>query len=191
MNSSLSKMSGRNLFSTISFWALAAFLTIGLGAACAKKKKDDVNEAPPAAAGAEDTKITDKELTFDPQGSDSGKISGLKTIYFPYDQSALSSESRKTLQSNADWIKANENYSVQVEGHCDQRGSIEYNLALGERRAKSVRAYLVSLGVPGNRLSIISYGKEKPLVQGDEDSAMSKKSKSQFYADSKVIICSC
>jgi peptidoglycan-associated lipoprotein len=69
---------------------------------------------------------------------------------------------------------------LQIEGHCDSRGSIEYNLALGERRAKSVRAYLVNLGVSAKRLSVISYGKEKPIVQGDSEEAMAKNRRANF-----------
>jgi len=70
--------------------------------------------------------------------------------------------------------------NIQIEGHCDSRGSIEYNLALGERRAKSVKAYLVSLGIEANRLNIISFGEEKPLADGDTESAHAQNRRANF-----------
>jgi len=119
-------------------------------------------------------------MNFDPAGSDSGKINGLETIYFGYDKSNLDSATKKILASNAQWLKTNAKVNLQIEGHCDNRGSIEYNLSLGERRANSVKSYMVSLGIPAARLSVISYGKEKPLVQGDSDSAYAKNRRANF-----------
>lgn len=117
---------------------------------------------------------------FDPTGSDSGKIQGLQTVNFEYDKSRLTSEARKALAGNAEWIRNKKNVTVQVEGHCDSRGSVEYNLALGERRAKSVKNYLVSLGVQANRLTIISYGKEKPIDSSDSEDAFNKNRRANF-----------
>lgn len=119
-------------------------------------------------------------MSFDAQGSDSGKIEGLNTVHFGYDKSNLDGEARKTLAANAAWIKAHTGTKVQIEGHCDQRGTIEYNIALGERRANSVKAYLVSQGVKADRLSTISYGKERPLDNGDSESAMAKNRRANF-----------
>ncbi len=87
----------------------------------------------------------------------------VKTINFDYDRYELSEESRATLQANAVLIKARKDWSVLVEGHCDDRGTTEYNLALGQKRAKSVRDYYVRLGVPESVIGTISYGEEKPL----------------------------
>ena len=78
--------------------------------------------------------ITSKAMSFDSEGSDSGNIVGLGSISFEYDRAQLTAEARQTLSGNADWIRGN-NVTVQIEGHCDERGSVEYNLALGERRA--------------------------------------------------------
>lgn len=119
-------------------------------------------------------------LSFDASGSDSGKIEGLNTIHFGYDKSNLDGEARKILAGNVAWLKANANSRLQIEGHCDQRGTIEYNVALGERRANSVKAYMVSLGVKADRLSTISYGKEKPIDNGDSESAMAKNRRANF-----------
>ncbi len=142
---------------------------------CSSSKK-----AEDAAAGEGGAEAIDQTaMNFDAAGSDSGNIAGLSTIYFDYDQANLSSEARSTLAQNAEWMKAN-NANVQIEGHCDSRGSIEYNLALGERRAKAVKNYMVSLGIPAARLSIISYGEEKPLDPSENESAWSKNRRANF-----------
>jgi peptidoglycan-associated lipoprotein len=77
-------------------------------------------------------------------------------------------------------LRANPSVRLRIEGHCDQRGSTEYNLALGQRRAEAVRAYLVNLGIDGGRLSTISYGKERPLVEGDDEQAFQKNRRAEF-----------
>lgn len=119
-------------------------------------------------------------MNFDAQGSDSNKIAGLSTIYFDYDKSSLSAASREALKGNAEWIKKNSKVTVQIEGHTDSRGSIEYNLALGERRANAVKSYLQSLGVSAGRIKTISYGKERPLVTGESEEAWSKNRRANF-----------
>jgi peptidoglycan-associated lipoprotein len=119
-------------------------------------------------------------MSFDAAGSDSGKIEGLFTVHFEYDKATLTSEAKKHLASNAQWIKANPKVKVQVEGHCDNRGTIEYNLALGERRAQSVKKYLQGLGVSGDQLTTISYGEEKPVMSGDSEAAWSKNRRANF-----------
>ena len=87
----------------------------------------------------------------------------IKTVTFDYDRYELSEQARQTLQANAALIKARKDWAVLVEGHCDDRGTVEYNLALGQKRAKAVRDYYVRLGVPENSVGTISYGEEKPL----------------------------
>ncbi|MDO8805055.1 MAG: peptidoglycan-associated lipoprotein Pal [Elusimicrobiota bacterium] len=93
----------------------------------------------------------------------------VKTINFDYDRYELSEESRATLQANAALIKVRRDWTALVEGHCDERGTIEYNLALGQKRAKSVRDYYVRLGVPESVMGTISYGEEKPLCTEDTE----------------------
>jgi peptidoglycan-associated lipoprotein len=92
-------------------------------------------------------------------------------VFFDYDKSVVKPEGRTTLQRQADWLKKYANFTVTIEGHCDERGTREYNLALGERRATAVRNALVALGIPANRLKTISYGKERPAVLGSNDAA--------------------
>lgn len=87
-------------------------------------------------------------------------------VFFDFDSSVLSSAAQKTLDKQAKWLKGHSNVDVTVEGHCDERGTREYNLALGDRRANAVKSYLVSSGVGSNRISVISYGKERPAVSG-------------------------
>lgn len=92
-------------------------------------------------------------------------------VFFGYDSSELSAEGRATLEKQAQWLRTYANTTVTIEGHCDERGTREYNLALGERRANAVRNYLISLGVDANRINTISYGKERPAVMGSDASA--------------------
>lgn len=104
-----------------------------------------------------------------------------ETIYFGFDKSDLTQAARDVLAKNADIaLKAKSDAKVQIEGHCDERGSAEYNLALGERRAKSSLQYLVTLGVKADRLSVISYGKEKPAVKGSDEAAWAKNRRAEF-----------
>ena len=95
-------------------------------------------------------------------------------VFFAYDSAQLSPEAQRTLERQAAWFKQYPNMSATIEGHADERGTREYNLALGERRAASAKKYLVGLGVAANRLSTISYGKERPAVIGSDESAWSQ-----------------
>lgn len=95
-------------------------------------------------------------------------------VFFNYDSATLSSEAQHTLERQAAWLKQYSSVNVTVEGHCDERGTREYNLALGERRAAASKKYLVGLGVAASRISTISYGKERPAVVGDDEAAWSQ-----------------
>lgn len=92
-------------------------------------------------------------------------------VFFGYDSSVLTAEGQRTLERQAAWLKQYPSVNVAVEGHCDERGTREYNLALGERRANAAKNYLVSLGVDSSRLSVTSYGKERPAVLGSSEDA--------------------
>ena len=143
---------------------------------CSSKKKGEGEGAD--GSGAPD--ISSVNMNFDPVGSDSGTIAGLNTINFPYDQAILDETNKQKLNGNAEWIKGKGNVVVQIEGHCDARGSVEYNLALGERRAKAVKSYLVSLGVSADKLRVVSYGEEKPMVSGETEEAYGKNRRANF-----------
>ncbi len=90
-------------------------------------------------------------------------------VFFEYDSSQIDSEAQATLTKQAEWLKKYPNLNVTVEGHCDERGTREYNIALGERRANAAKKFLTGLGVAANRISTISYGKERPAVVGSDE----------------------
>ena len=106
--------------------------------------------------------------------------SPLKDIFFDFDRYDLRADAREILKANADWLKKNPATRIEIEGHCDERGTVEYNLALGEKRAKSAMSYLTTLGVPQDRLSVISYGKEKPADPGHDEAAWAKNRRAEF-----------
>ncbi len=95
-------------------------------------------------------------------------------VFFDTDKSDLQATARKTLERQAAWLQKYPNYTISVEGHCDERGTREYNLALGDRRASAVKNYLVALGVDPNRVATISYGKERPEALGSNEAAWSQ-----------------
>ena len=95
---------------------------------------------------------------------------GLRDVFFGYDSWTISDDQRQALNRDADWMKSNSSAMVKVEGHCDERGTTAYNLVLGEKRAKAVRNYLVELGISANRLSVVSYGKERPSCMDHAES---------------------
>ena len=99
-------------------------------------------------------------------------------VFFNYDSSDLDSDAQELLQDQVAWLKQYSDVSVIVEGHCDERGTREYNLALGEKRAQSVKNYLISLGISSERISTISYGKERPAVVGSNDGAWAQNRRS-------------
>ena len=106
--------------------------------------------------------------------------SELQEIYFNFDSADLSEESRSILSKNAQVLARQAAVKLRVEGHCDERGSDEYNMALGERRAKAAKDYLVNLGVQPERISVISYGEEKPAEQGQDEEAWAKNRRAEF-----------
>jgi len=109
----------------------------------------------------------------------------LKDIHFHYDKYDIQRGEEGILKENAAFLKKNPKMKIQIEGHCDERGTTEYNLALGERRANSVKKYLVSLGITSDRISTISYGKERPLDRGHNEQAWAKNRRAHFIVLSK------
>ena len=104
----------------------------------------------------------------------------LKPVYFDFDSADLRQDGKDTLGQNATAIKANGSLAVRIEGHCDERGTVEYNLALGDRRARAAREQLISLGVSGNKLRTISYGKERPADPGHTEAAWALNRRAEF-----------
>ncbi len=172
---------------------LPGVLVVALGlllAGCPKHPEvGETKPAGPAAAstpprpapgtGATDTRVTPppapRESTVTPTAAPaaSGRASAspVKDVFFDYDKALLTDDTKRILNENLAWLKANPRGQITVEGHCDERGTAEYNLALGDRRAKAVRDYLVAAGLAGDRIRTISYGKERPFVPGHDESA--------------------
>jgi len=101
-------------------------------------------------------------------------------IYFAFDKSDLTAESQTLLKQQANWLRDNSSYSVRIDGHCDERGTNEYNLALGERRAHAAKKFLTDLGISGDRISPLSYGEERPAAPGHNEQAWSKNRRDGF-----------
>lgn len=110
-------------------------------------------------------------------GSEGGPLADVR---FAYDEASLSDEARATLERHALWLQTNREVRVTIEGHCDERGTIEYNLALGDQRARAAHEYLVGLGVAPERLTTVSYGKERPLDAGHDESAWARNRRAAF-----------
>jgi peptidoglycan-associated lipoprotein len=106
--------------------------------------------------------------------------SPLAAIYFDFDEFQLRGDAQSTLKSNAQLMRDNPSWQVQIEGNCDERGSDEYNLALGKKRAEAAKSYLVDLGIDATRIATISYGEENPAVQGHDEMAWSKNRRDDF-----------
>jgi peptidoglycan-associated lipoprotein len=103
-----------------------------------------------------------------------------RDVHFAFDSYTLSSEAKSILEQKANWLSERADIAVQIEGHCDERGTTAYNLALGERRANSVKQYLATLGVKTAQLSTISYGEELPAVSGHNEDAWAKNRRAHF-----------
>ena len=144
----------------------------------ATEQKKEVTETFPTQP------VSSAAISTEPTVDELNQKKVLKTVYFDYDKSDLSDSTRATLQSNAGWLKANPGRTVLVEGHCDERGTVEYNLALGQRRAASVKEYLVGLGIDASRLKTVSYGKERPVDPGHDDAARGMNRRAEFVIES-------
>lgn len=137
-------------------------------AACGSAPKEE------SAAAGSGSGLTSVDYTSDgirAGSSDDLIINVGDRVFFEFASHELSGDSQEQLQAQAAWLKQYSNVSITVEGHCDERGTREYNIALGERRAQTMKNYLIGLGVSANRLSTLSYGKERPAVLGSNESA--------------------
>jgi peptidoglycan-associated lipoprotein len=184
---------------------LVAAVTLVTAAACGKKTPPVARPMPPpppvtgtatpARPGSppeparEPVSVPSEPMRDDAISSasldDLNKNSLLKPVYFELDSSELSATNQKTLDENAALLKRYPSWAVTIEGHCDERGTAEYNLALGERRAGTARAYLVSLGIAADRLRTVSYGREFPFDPGHDEAAFSKNRRAHFVITAK------
>jgi len=137
-------------------------------------KEEPVKETPIT----KETVTTTEEIALLNEDATASKM--FQTIYFDFDSFTLSETARDALAKNAVAIKKNKGMKVQIQGHCDERGSDAYNLALGEKRAKAAYDYLITLGAPSNQLYVISYGKERPADPGHDEAAWAKNRRDDF-----------
>ena len=152
-------------------------------ASCATKPKDS-SDSTGSGSSTTDSSVDGGTIS---ETAGSGIVAGSQEdlivnvgdrVFFGYDSSDLDSDALELLQDQVAWLKQNSNVSITIEGHCDERGTREYNLALGEKRAQSVKNYLIGLGISPDRVSTISYGKERPAVVGSNDGAWAQNRRS-------------
>ncbi len=149
--------------------------TTGGGAVATPPAPPPAAMAPPATAAPATPAPTAR-----PAPKEFSAVPDLKPIYFDFDKYDIRPGDARVLDANAQWLKSNDSQLVLIEGHCDERGTNEYNLALGERRAKSTMNYLVSQGVQASRITIISYGEERPVCTEKTEECWSKNRRAQF-----------
>lgn len=155
---------------------LIVFLTLAFFDSCKKKVvTEPAKEQPKVEAVEEPTpkmekpKLTEEEIFQRKTLEEVNKMGYLKKIHFDFDKYFIRDDMKPILQANAEWLLRQSTVEIRIEGHCDERGTVEYNMALGERRANASKKYLRDLGVPGDRIQIVSYGKSKPLVKGVDE----------------------
>lgn len=164
----------------LSFALISFSLVVGFTGCKSAPKTDDAEN--PGGAGSAEMNQGDANTMGD---SDSGKAMGMQTIYFKYDSFEIDSDGKTALNTNAGILKANPSVKIQIEGHCDQRGGIQYNIALGEKRANTVRDAMKKAGISNDRLATISYGKERLVDSSMTDSAYAKNRRANFVITSK------
>ena len=183
--------------------AIAAFsLMLGLGVAACGKKAPAITPpppvppaapaappappAPPAPAPAPAPKaLSEEELFAQKSLAQLNNERPLGDVFFDLDASSIKEESKAALSTNANWLKRWTSTRISIEGHCDERGTAEYNLGLGERRANAVKAYLVELGVPADRLVVVSKGKESPFCTDKNEACWQQNRRGHFVITAK------
>jgi peptidoglycan-associated lipoprotein len=176
--------------------AILAALTLPLAGACKKKPPTTTAERrPPVEAPAQPEQPVPpppRSVPPEPGGevmttdiSELNKKGYLQDAYFDYDQSDLRDDARSALSANAEWLKKYPSIQILIEGHCDERGTSAYNLALGDRRANAARDYLVSLGISAARVKTVSYGKERPFCTESTETCWQQNRRAHFVITAK------
>lgn len=193
----------RRTFPTVT-WLLAGVLVLGVAAGCSSKKPPVARPVqppepftavpapapPPAPTPVRETPLpAPPTLAEDPMASrsidDLNRDSPFQPAFFVYDSAELSAEARSILDGNASILQKYPTWAITIEGHCDERGTAEYNLALGERRAVAAQAYLVSLGISAPRIRTVSYGKEFPFDPGHDEAAWARNRRAHIVITGK------
>ena len=153
---------------------LTVMLVVFLFNSCAKKVKTvpettKVEQVDETAPKVEKPKLTEEEIFLQKSLDEINKEGNLKTINFDFDKYTIREDMKGVLHKNADWLLKHSSVVFSIAGHCDERGTVEYNMALGEKRADAAMKYLLDLGIPANRMKIVSFGKNNPLVKGVDE----------------------
>jgi peptidoglycan-associated lipoprotein len=164
--------------SVVAVLVLLMALLLAFTAGCAKKARP--------AMPAEEPMVTQPEVAEpepEPEPTPMLELLGLEDVHFDFDRSNIRPDARETLLEHAEKLQEASDADVLIEGHCDERGTNEYNMALGERRARSARDFLVSYGIPTSRLSTISYGEERPLDPGHNEESWARNRRAHFIVE--------
>ena len=163
---------------------LASALLVFFLAACSTTPKDTADSSGSGStstssdvSSSAETETTES-ASIEPGSQEDLIVNVGDRVFFNYDSSELDTDAQELLQDQVAWLKQYSDVSIIIEGHCDERGTREYNLALGEKRAQSVKNYIINLGISADRVSTISYGKERPAVVGSNDGAWAQNRRS-------------
>ncbi len=166
-------MSGKKMM----YFGMMLVLASGVALTGCSKKKPDAASQVASTEGAGATEPLESEDTGIMEGRTSGPM---VPVYFEFDRSDIIGEQVQRIETNADFMKKNAKLKIRIEGNCDSRGTQEYNLALGERRAQTAKKYLVNLGVDSDQLTTVSFGEEKPLVFGEDEISWAQNRRADF-----------
>jgi peptidoglycan-associated lipoprotein len=185
----------KRMGNTLTVIALVATAMLTFSTACKKKPPKSTEDTRPPVSKAPDTTVappppssTRKDVEADVLSMDiaaMNKKGYLSDAFFDYDQADLREDARSALAANSEWLKKYPSVQILMEGHCDERGTAAYNLALGERRANAAKDYLGSLGVDGSRLRTVSYGKERPFCTESSESCWQQNRRAHFVITAK------
>jgi peptidoglycan-associated lipoprotein len=178
-------------------FSLVCFLIFGFSLSCRKKVEEAPPPPPPQVKEqpkvekvekppvVKEPKLTEEEIFMRKTLEEINEEAPLEMIHFDFDKFFIRDDAKPVLEMNSQWLKKFKTVKILIEGHCDERGTEEYNLALGEKRAKSTQDWLISLGISQNRIKIISYGKSQPIDLGHNEVAWQKNRRAQFMIIAK------
>jgi peptidoglycan-associated lipoprotein len=167
---------------TLALAALLFGMLAGLG--CSSRKQVTTADTTPPPPPPTETTTPPPPPSEPPSETtaETNTATGLEDAFFDYDAADIRNDAKDALTNNGKYLSSHGSSNIVIEGHCDERGSVEYNLALGERRARAAKDFLVSYGVPATRLTTISYGKERPFDAGHDESAWAKNRRAHFVS---------
>ena len=169
--------------SLISLWGCPKKAEVTAAPEPQKEETPVVKEEPKPEAAPAPQEETKPAVQEEPKERAAAGATGLQPVYFDFDRSFIRDDARAVMKANAEWLKANPKVKIKIEGNCDERGTKEYNQALGQRRATSAKKYLTDLGISGKRISLISYGKEKPICSEQNEECWQKNRRDDFTAE--------